>query len=193
MFLLLPFIVLGIAVGLARGGALSKLAQMPLRYGWLIILAFALQVIIFLPWFESLPFSADAVPGLYMATMLVLVVAIGLNLAIPAMRVVMLGLLLNSIVIVANGGFQPVPVEVVTRLGKADKIGGMRATGHYSNWTLATPDTRLTFLGDVLVIPTLVMRENAFSVGDLILSLGILLLVEEGMVASRPRGATFDS
>ena len=51
MFLLLA-VLCAIIVGLMRGGSLMRLTELPLRYGWLILLALSLQVVAFSSQFE---------------------------------------------------------------------------------------------------------------------------------------------
>lgn len=84
---------------------------------------------------------------------------VGWWLCIPNV-VMLVGLLMNSIVIVANGGFMPVvPTEAVT---------AQHIIANGEVWSVAGEDTRLLFLADI---------HDGASLGDGVLAVGMLLLI----------------
>ncbi len=180
MFLLLALLC-GIIVGWTRGGSLVKLAQLPLRCGWLILVAFSLQIFIFSPQFEGLGWSDRLGPVLYIASNLLLLLAAGLNLSLSGMKIFGLGLLLNFLVIATNGGYMPASPDDLARAGLAYEAELLRAKGHLTNATILTSETRLPFLADVLFLPSWLPLSNVFSIGDVFIGIGAFILALQAM------------
>lgn len=185
MILLLPFIALGLVVGLLRGGDLWRLAELPFRGGWLVILAFLTQVLIFSSWFEHSGFPAYIVPALYMVSLVMLLIAVMMNLALTGMQIFGLGLILNFVVITANGGFMPASPEALEAAGREERVAVMQEKGYASNSELITAETRLGFLGDNFFIDLPFLPPAVFSVGDVLIGFGAFVLVSQAMVRRR--------
>lgn len=164
----------GILLAWAAGADLRRLGEVRFRHGWLIAVAFALQLAVF-----AIPWTAHALAG---ATVTVHVVSYGLllgfaaaNLRQPGFVVAALGLASNTLAIFLNHGRMPVALSVWRSTGRAS--GAITETGHYNNNVLASAHTHLAFLGDVLPLPAAVPLANAFSVGDLLLLVGAIVFV----------------
>jgi hypothetical protein len=171
--LLLWSLPLGILIGYLRGGRLAPLAQIELRGAWLVLLALAIQLLIFpLGAREPLiPFGTEYFHLASYALLLGFVVLNWREWGIVAMGV---GLLLNLLVIIANGGYMPTTPDRLEAAGLFDAAERLRQMGTYANNTLRDPDTPLWFLGDVFYAPSWVPFANVFSVGDLLLALGLI-------------------
>ena len=179
--LLLLALLCGLIVGWARGGSLVKLAQLPLRHSWLILIAFLLQIFAFSPRFEGLGWSDHLGPGLHIFSNLLLLLAVGLNLSLSGMKIFGLGLILNFLVIAANGGYMPVPLDNLTRAGMAQRAELLRAKRYLSNSTVLTSETRLPFLADIFFVPSCLPFSNVFSIGDVFIGIGAFILVLQAM------------
>lgn len=180
MFLLLA-IICAVILGLMRGGSLIRLTELPLRYGWLILIVFLLQVITFSPQFEKLGWSDRYGVYLYISSLLLLLLVVGLNLSLGGMKVLGLGLVLNFLVIAANGGYMPVPLANLSRAGMLHQAEMLQERGHFSNLTALTSETRLSFLADIFVIPSYLPLANVFSLGDVFIGIGAFILVLRAM------------
>jgi len=185
--ILLLALLLSIAVSLARGGRFRWLAETPLRFGWLAILAFALQwSIIYAP----LPRTEGPLGPrtlLLIASYLLVVAVVVLNRRVAGLPLIGVGLGLNFLVMLANGGFMPVTLEAVERAGMAHLVLGTEPGARL----LATKDiilpveaTRLWVLSDIFVVPAPLPIRTVFSLGDLFLAAGIFVLFQRAM---RPR------
>lgn len=110
--------------------------------------------------------------------LVLLLVGYGLyqNRHLKSLYLVLLGLLLNTLVIFANGGHMPVSVEALKRAGVEgwEEILKNRSDAVHS---LLDETTRLPFLGDVIPLPPL---RKAASLGDLLILAGIAGVVVEG-------------
>ncbi|WP_152560829.1 DUF5317 domain-containing protein [Thermus caliditerrae] len=114
-----------------------------------------------------------------LAKLLVLVlVGYGLyqNRHLKSLYLVVLGLGLNTMVIVANGGHMPVSLSALKRAGVEGWEDILKTRGDAVHGLL-DEDTRLPFLGDVIPLPPL---GKAVSLGDLFILAGIAGVVVEG-------------
>lgn len=173
--MLMPLlIVLAIAAGLLRGGSLANFAFLPLRWVALIIASFGLQLLLFTPFLHR-PLLDVAVAPLYILSMLMAAAWVGLNWRLPGMPLIALGLGLNLVAIAANGGHMPVAPESARYAGK---LVGDVAAGSVSNNSMRLPpdQVHLWILTDIIALPKAFPLANVFSIGDLLLIVGIMLL-----------------
>ena len=156
-------------LAVAAGADLRALADVRLRATWLIIVAFALQLLVF-----AIPGTANVLSGtaveVHIMSYGLLLLFAAANLSQPGFTLAMVGLALNTTVIVANQGRMPVLLSVWETTGRASS--DITRSGHYNNNVLATAHTHLGFLGDVFPLPASIPLSNAFSVGDILLLLG---------------------
>jgi hypothetical protein len=164
MTLALAFVLLLVTVPLA-GGRLSRLESVRLRWLWLAFVAFGLQVLIVTVVPEG---NTDLHRGLHLATYAMVGACVVRNLDLRFLWVAALGGLLNFVAIVANGGVMP------ARRGALDTAGLEVQSGSFANSDLVD-DARLAFLGDVFAIPAGWPGANVFSVGDVVMVLGVFL------------------
>jgi len=181
MLFFLPPLAIGLVAALATGGKLSSLATLRFKYGWLVIGAFVVQILIFSSIATALPANGSVIPILHLLSNLALTVAIALNRRVPGMHFVALGLLLNFAAIAANGGYMPVSGEVLQRAGRFEEIQELQATGHVSKAILMNDSTRLPFLADVFAVDAPLIKGRVFSAGDVLISIGAFVLVFKGM------------
>jgi hypothetical protein len=167
-------IPVGVVAGLLFGGHLSNLATFRFRWAWLAVAGLIVQLALFTP-------AGDAVAGplgpwLYVGSTLAVFVAVLRNVAIPGMAVVALGALSNLATISANGGAMPAdPAALAT--------AGLAGAGDHTN-SVVLADPALRPLTDIYAIPAWVPLANVFSVGDVLIGVGILITV---VAAMRPR------
>jgi len=178
--LLLWSIPLGITIGYLRGGRLANLGRVKLRAPWLILLALMVQLLIF-PLGPREPLINFATEQLHMASYALLVIFVLLNLREWGIVAMGLGMLLNLLAIAANGGYMPTTPERLEAAGLLEAAERLRQTGTYANNTLITPDTPLWFLGDIFYVPSWLPLANVFSLGDLLIALGLIAYLQAKM------------
>lgn len=153
-------LAVGLVLGLALGGRPRYLAQKSFRWWLLLPLGVVLQFVV----------EADGVPAaqaLLVVSYAYLLIFCAANLPHAGMGVIFIGILLNAIVITANGGM-PVREEAVRQAGIA--APGEAITIEGVKHHLEDDDTTLMFLGDIIAVEPL---EQVLSFGDLILSAGV--------------------
>jgi hypothetical protein len=179
MFILYA-ILLGLVVGLALGGRPAGLAAIRFRWAPLVFAGFAAQVILFSP--PVTERVGDLGAPLYVASTGLVLLALARNLGVAGMPIVALGALANFAAIAANGGFMPVSPAALAALHKVPATV-------YSN-SAVLPDPALSPLTDVFALPGWLPLANVFSVGDLMIGLGVALVIVAGMRWSPGRAPT---
>ncbi|MDQ3889350.1 MAG: MFS transporter [Actinomycetota bacterium] len=162
---LLPAIALGIALALLLGGRPSRFLALPLRHGWAVVLALGLQAALFSAVGGLVP--AGAVEPVHLASYALLLVFAVANARTLALLPFSLGMASNAVAIAANGGRMPVSKS-------AWEAAGLSAS---DNSNVAAGGERLTFLGDVFAVPRELPLGNVFSVGDLLIAVGVVVLI----------------
>src|SRR6185503_20758022 len=102
------------------------------------------------------------------STALVLVVVVR-NARVPGLALVAAGAASNLAAIVANGGYMPASAGALAALGKSISAG-------YSNSALV-PAPALAPLTDVFAMPRWVPFANVFSIGDVMICVGVAVAV----------------
>jgi Family of unknown function (DUF5317) len=163
MFILYA-IPLGILVGLLTGGRLERLARAQFRWAPLALIGLLVQVVLFFgPVAERV--GDVGVPIYVGSTALVLIAVLRNVAAVPGLVLVALGALANLAAIVANGGYMPAAPGALAALGR--EIGS-----EYSN-SAVVERPALEPLTDLFALPAWLPFANVFSVGDVILAVGI--------------------
>ena len=157
-------ILIGVLIGYIRGGALKWITNRVMKHMWLIFCSISIQLVIFssLPFIKLLPDYIIA--ALHLISYTLIIIFILFNIKIPGIAVVGLGSSLNFLVIFLNGGYMPsLSLTPIRDFGKIiDK-----------NITQISKHTYLTLLGDIFHLPAWLPLTNNFSIGDIIVALGV--------------------
>ena len=182
MILLLALAV-SLLVAFLRGGSLRNLADFHLDWGWLAGLALALQI--------GAVYWATGDRYLYLqrgalvVSSLLLLPVVWRNRRSPGLALIGLGLVLNLVVMVANGGFMPITPEAVARIEHQHLIvqqNGLERMSGSKGIVLPKEETALWVLSDILIIPPPFPVASAFSLGDALVAVGAFIFLQRGMV-----------
>lgn len=170
MFILYA-IPIGIVAGYLLGGRLDRLGDVRFRWGWLAIVGLAVQIVLF-----SGPVAdvvGDLGPPIYVASTAAVLIAVIRNWRIPGLALVAVGAASNLAAIAANGGVMPASPDAVAALGTAAGPG-------FSN-SVVMADPALRPLTDIFALPTWIPFANVFSVGDVLIGVGVAIVIAVGM------------
>jgi hypothetical protein len=157
----------GVAVGLARGGALEELADPGVKARWLALGCLAVQASVVL-----LPLPGIGGFVLLVAALATLLGIARANGALAGVPLLALGLLLNLIVVLANVGV-PVTAATLERAGiRLEQPAPARPDAKH---VLDTGDARLRLLGDRLAVRPL---RTVTGYGTVIELAGLFLLLQ---------------
>jgi Family of unknown function (DUF5317) len=173
MFILYA-IPIGVVVGILLGGKLERLADLRLRWAPLALLGLVVQLLLFAD-----PISlvvGNAAPAIYVASTAAVLVALLRDVAIPGMALIAIGAGSNLAAILANGGFMPAdPVALASVV---------ELTPEYSN-TIVLADPALRPMTDIFSLPAAIPFANVFSVGDVLIGIGVAATIVVAMRAQR--------
>jgi hypothetical protein len=175
MFLLYA-IVLGLLLGLVLGGRLSGLGTLDFKWAPLALAGLAVQIVLF-----SEPISdrvGDLGPAIYVASTAMVLVVVGRNIRIAGMPLVALGAASNLLAIVANGGYMPTSPEAAAAAGRAEATT-------YSNSAIVDGAV-LAPLTDIFALPGWLPFTNVFSIGDLLIGVGVIVAIVVAMRRGAP-------
>lgn len=178
--ILVAAVLAGLAGGLIRAKTTKRSYQAKhLRFTWLVLLALIPQWLAF-----TFPPTRNALPDLLVSVTLVLSQAVlfifaWINWKTPGFWLLAVGLVLNLVVIMANGGFMPISPDTTQWLApnfpaETGEISQRFAKG--KDIVLPIEKTALYFLSDRYRTPTLDLYRAAFSLGDCFIAAGAFWL-----------------
>ena len=170
-------IVLGSAlvVSLIVGGRLGNIRSWSLRATGVGLLAYAAQALMFTRWGTA--WLGDWTPIAYEVTLLGALVFLLVNRRVTGISLLLAGLLLNMLVISANGGQMPASTVALGLAGQTEAAALLGERGSLANCTLMSSGTRFNILGDWIVIRLASASGSAYSIGDVVAMAGGALLV----------------
>ena len=173
-------IALAVIVILATKGSFERLGRLRFHMLWLLFVGLAIQIVL-----EAVEFPKDRIEDLGFAILLLSYAAIlafcFVNRSVRGMTIIAIGVALNVLVIALNQGM-PTKDDVRERNGKDVHVPIEQTVKHRPK----EPDDRLVFLGDVITAPG--FPNQQFSIGDIVMGLGVIDLCYEGSRVPRRRG-----
>lgn len=172
-------LLLALGVGLVFGLGWAKWLGNPyrppeLKYLWLAFVAF-------MPQFFSIYFERTTVLFPDWVVAFAIVISQGLlflfawfNRNIPGMPILIVGLVLNLTVMIANGGYMPINPNTANRLVGPERMASFELGSRigYKDILLSSDETRLELLADRFLPPVGFPYQVAFSLGDVFIALG---------------------
>lgn len=160
------FTLIGLVAALAAGGSTDRLAATRFRQPWLVFVGLVLQLAVQTVARPLLDQRSALV--LLLISMGIIAVFLLLNLKVAGMALAAAGLVLNVVVIAANGAM-PVHAPSAEAAGVpiSSEEGGVKHE-------VMTDSTRIAWLGDAIAVP---LFKTVISLGDVLLALGLALFV----------------
>ena len=164
-------IPVGLILGFVARGGLDGLLVLGFRWGLLAIGGLLVQLVLFTGFGDSL--AGDLGPPIYVASTVAVFAAVARNWRLTGMPVVAAGALGNLIAIAANGGFMPASQEAL-------ELAGFAGPGDHTN-SVVLADPAFRPLTDIFALPAGVPLANVFSIGDVLIGLGIVIVIVAAM------------
>jgi hypothetical protein len=171
MILFGSVILLSVLIGYLVGGRLRAFERLYLRHWWLAPIGLGLQVL-------PLPDARHGTDFLVRTSVLgvsyaLLLLFAGFNLRIPGMPLLLVGLTLNAVVVIANGGM-PASRQALEASGQTAALKHLTADEGAKHHLMTSSD-HLTPLADVIPIPQPIGQ--VASVGDVFVYAGLVWLI----------------
>jgi hypothetical protein len=167
-------IPIGILAGLLLGGRLDRLGDLRLRWAPLALLGLLVQVALFTD-----PISTavgDVAPAIYVVSTVAVLVAVLRDVRVPGMALIAIGAASNLAAIVANGGYMPADPAALASV--------VELSAGYSN-SVVVNDPALRPLTDLFALPAIFPLANVFSLGDMLIGIGVATTIALAMRGRR--------
>ena len=179
--ILVSALLLGLVVGLGWSFWRRQPYQAPaLKFMGLILVAFLPQLIV-----AYLPVTHYILPDWLAATILsasliFFLAFVWSNRKLPGMPLLIIGLSLNLLVIVTNRGWMPISPQTANQLTTDGNVLQNQSLGTrfgQKDILLLPQETNLEFLADRFLLPDWFPYKVAFSLGDILIAVGIFWLL----------------
>jgi hypothetical protein len=168
---MLTAIPVGIVLGLLGGGRLEGLVHLRFRWAALAVAGLLVQVVLFTQLGDRI--AGDLGPVVYLASTAAVFLALLRNLRMPGMAVAAVGALSNLVAIAANGGAMPADPGALA-------LAGFNGPGQNTN-SVVLAEPALRPLTDIFAIPAWVPLANVFSIGDVLIGIGVAIAIVAAM------------
>lgn len=181
----LEALVIGFIIGAVREGRIMYFNASKFK-GWaLTLLAFVLYVVPYFLHLFKVPFAY--MPWLSYSAIVIVGLVVLFNVEKRGMKLILLGLILNLIVMGFYGGKMPIDTEKMSALGYTSFSESV-VKGNVMNYIdISEVDGFQSYLGKMIALPKFYPLAKVLSVGDLLVSLGIVLLVQSQMLLKNTR------
>jgi hypothetical protein len=157
-----------------------------IRFGWLVLMALAAQLVVI-----YLDFDGAAVVRRFVfpASYVLLLAFVTLNRRRVGFLVIGVGMLLNFLAIVTNGGLMPVSPASMEKGGLGEELAGLGpgdAVPDSKNVLLEESDTNLQWLSDRFTWGS-PGPFSVFSIGDVIIGAGLIVVLVELLLPALQR------
>jgi len=173
---LLTFLVLGLIIGYAQGGRANAFSLVKFQYGFLVLLALTIQVILLT---FNLSLASDIGLAAHVASYLLIIIFLLSNRHIRWVELLTFGLTLNLLGVVSGGSYVS---------GSSMTIAGILDMAVPAAGLAGAP---LWFLGNAFSLSQGLPFNAVFSLGDVFIGVGLLVISREMVLArsARPQGA----
>ncbi|MDR7239537.1 DUF5317 domain-containing protein [Neobacillus drentensis] len=172
-------IIISFIVGFIRKGNLRALAQLKLKWGWIFPLLLVVELAVFILQ-NDYKFLGQVSGYIYIVVYVLGLLFLFMNRNNPGFTLILIGVFLNFLVMVINGGRMPVSLEAAAVLDPG-YIEVLKES-LYAKHTMLTSSTYLGFLGDVIPITDPYPRTQIISIGDIVMNIGIFFFIQHLMV-----------
>ncbi len=175
-------IILGLIIGFVRNGRLNNFYEAHFK-GW--ILAFLAFLLFLVPYgikILDIPFEQLALIP-YISMCLIALVAL-FNFERNGMKIILLGLALNLLIMGLNGYRMPVDAAAMEAMGHGSFVESLTNGSIVNYMTLDGANVLSPYLGKIIALPKAYPLTELLSIGDIIVSIGIVVLIQYEMLLS---------
>jgi len=179
---------LSVLVAKIRRGQIKRLENVHIRGWYLFIISALLQGSISLIKIFSPSWSNKFLPQyliiFILITYLLMMIPGVLNFNKKYMKLFLIGIVLNFIVIMGNGGQMPVSLEGIKGIQTETTLPERTFDIKHR---AVTKDTKFVYLADIILIPKPYPLPKILSIGDIFLMLGTFVFFQEEMIIHKKK------
>lgn len=175
--LILYAVAFGFILGFATKGRIKYFPLRILYWKALALSALAIQLVIFseLAVIKALP--ETIIITAHVISYILLFIFIGRNYKNFGITFIGAGIFLNSLVIFLNGGYMPTIPENLRKTSLGASAALIDQGQAVNNSSKITSETLLPWLADIFYLPDWVPLSNVFSIGDIVVAIGICIYI----------------
>jgi hypothetical protein len=172
-------IILSFIVALCRKGNLQAFSTLKLKWGWIFPVFLIIQLSVY--FLQNSIETLGQLSGYIFMTIYILgMVFLYVNRDNKGFTVILIGVFLNFIVMLLNGGRMPVSAEAAAVLDPV--FLEILKEELYGKHTLLTESTKLGFLGDIIPLSSPYPKTQVISIGDVVMNIGGFQFIQYLMV-----------
>lgn len=179
-------VIIGILLGLIRGGSLKKFSLFNIR-GWFLILIGALLNIGVLLLKGKTPIAGNEHFILFASIVTVLVLVL-INIEKKGFWAIFIGTILNTLAIFMNSFRSPISLTGLKNSGLSGLYEIVETGKSFNYMSLDLVDNWSKFLGKYISIPSAYPFAKVLSPGDIMITIGIILFVYGEMLSNKYEG-----
>lgn len=182
--MLVESLAASLILGKIRGGKFINIGKEEIKGWYLIVSSFVLEYGAVFFAGKGSDFVKTNIFYIHSFSYLLLLIGVIMNIKKISFQIMTVGVLLNLIVILSNGGQMPVSIWAMEKAGllrNIDRIYNRADIVH----CFMEPTTKLWFLGDVFPIGRSGFFSYVVSIGDIIMSLGVFVYIQRLMLGNR--------
>jgi len=168
-------IIISLIVGFLRKGNLRALAQLKLKWGWIFPLLLIIELAVFMLQ-NDIKFLGKISGSIYIVVYVLGLLFLFMNRKNAGFNLILLGVFLNFLVMVVNGGRMPVSIDAASVL-EPSYVDALKQS-LYAKHQMLTSTTHLEFLGDIIPLSDPYPRTQIISIGDVIMNIGIFAFIQ---------------
>jgi hypothetical protein len=175
-------IIFSLLVGFFRKGNLIGFAQLKLKWGWVFPILLVVQIVVF-TFQNNYELLANASNYIYIAVYVIGILFLYLNRNNHGFILILIGVFLNFLVMVVNGGRMPVSPDAAVVVDPMY----LEATKNslYAKHQILNQSTKLGFLADIIPLSSPYPRTQVISIGDVIMNIGVFLFIQYIMLKDK--------
>lgn len=174
------FLLLAVIVGYMKGGKFIRLKNLEFKMLSPIIIALIFQYLLLIFSDNDLKIVGNYVEEIYLGSFILLFIGILLNIKTPSLWLVLIGAISNFVVFFMNGMKIPVAADALNLAGMNSTIN-LIENGQYKLYEIIASGTDYSLLGKVIAIDQVLPISGVFSIGDVLMTLGLFVFIESHM------------
>ena len=179
-------VIISIIIGLFRGGKLRRYKFVNHGTMWLLLLGMLIQyILISLNKTEEISGITKILvytKQILIVSYILILIGIVTNHKFKGLWTASIGFLMNFLVMVLNGWKRPVLMEAIELIDPPE-LTEMIELGKSTLYTPIVENTKYPVLGDIIVFANPYPISRIISLGDIIISFGIFVLIQEIMLS----------
>ena len=180
--------LISLIIAKLRGGRFKNLENVNIKAWYLFIIAALLQGILSIIKYIDLAGLNQMILRYKIViigiTYLLMIITALLNIKKNYMKIFLIGIILNLIVIMGNGGYMPVSLEGIKGIAQESVLPEREFDVKH---VAVTKDTKFVYLADIILLPRPYPLPKILSLGDIFLMLGAFVFFQEEMFIKKKK------